>query len=71
MCSVTRQEIVRNEYTRESFGVAGIVEKIRKDRLKWFGHMLREELKGEIKLERNLARGGLKKNWTKVIKKKI
>lgn len=47
MSGLTRIEMIRNEYNMKgSIGVISIVENIRKNRLRWFGHVLRREKKG-------------------------
>lgn len=46
MSGVTRIEMIRNEYNMKgSIGVISIVENIRKNRLRWFGDVLRREKK--------------------------
>ena len=39
MCGHTRLDKIRNEYIRQKVGVAPIDEKMRKTRLRWFGHV--------------------------------
>ena len=39
MCDNTRGDKVRNEDIRTKIGVASIEEKLRENRLRWFGHM--------------------------------
>ena len=43
MSGVTREDKIRNEYIRGSIGVASIVDKMRENRLRWLGHVLRRE----------------------------
>ncbi|VDO96414.1 unnamed protein product [Heligmosomoides polygyrus] len=38
---VTRLDRVRNDTIRQRFGDTSIVEKLREDRLRWYGHVLR------------------------------
>lgn len=40
---LTRLDRVRNEDVRERFGVAPISDKLRENRLRWYGHVLRAE----------------------------
>ena len=40
----TRKDRVRNEHIRERVGVAPIEDKLRENRLKWFGHVQRRSL---------------------------
>ena len=41
MCGKTRSDIIRNETIRETVGVIPIHDKLRENRLKWFGHIYR------------------------------
>ncbi|KAI8559570.1 hypothetical protein RHMOL_Rhmol04G0184900 [Rhododendron molle] len=41
MCGKTRQDRIRNETIREMVGVAPIKEKLRENKLRWFGHVYR------------------------------
>jgi len=41
MSGVKREDRIRNEYVRGSIGVASRVCKMRENRLRWFGHMVR------------------------------
>lgn len=41
MCGVTRLDKIRNEHIKESLGVTDIVEKMKRNRWKWFGHVER------------------------------
>jgi hypothetical protein len=43
MSEVTRDYRIRDEYVRGSIGVASIEDKIRENRLGWFGH---DEVRG-------------------------
>jgi hypothetical protein len=40
MCGVTRMDKVRNEYIRRSLKVALITEKLKGNRLNWYGHVI-------------------------------
>ncbi|KAI8556243.1 hypothetical protein RHMOL_Rhmol05G0237300 [Rhododendron molle] len=39
MCGKTRRDMIRNEKVHEMVGVAPIEEKLRENRLRWFGHI--------------------------------
>ena len=39
MCGKIRKDIIMNEYIREWVGVAPIEDKLRENRLRWFGHI--------------------------------
>jgi len=41
MCGNTRRDKVRNEDIRTKIGVASMEKKMRKNRLRWFGHVRR------------------------------
>ena len=41
MCGNTKRDKVRNEDIRIKIGVVSIEEKMREDRLRWFGHVRR------------------------------
>jgi hypothetical protein len=43
MSELTRLDRIKNEYMRGSVGLALIVDKMRENRLKWFGHMVKRE----------------------------
>jgi hypothetical protein len=43
MCGVTRMDRMRNEYIRESLKVAPVTEKMRSNRLAWYGHVMRKD----------------------------
>lgn len=38
---MTREDRISNEFVRRSIGVASVVEKMRKNRLRWYGHEMR------------------------------
>ena len=39
MCGNTQRDMVRNENIRTKIGVTSIEEKMRENRLRWFGHV--------------------------------
>ena len=39
MCGKTRRDRIRNEIVREMVGVVPIKDKLRENRLRWFGHV--------------------------------
>lgn len=41
MSSVARKNQLKNEFIRNRLGVIPISDKLRKNRLKWYGHVLR------------------------------
>ena len=49
MCGKTRRDRIRNETIREMVGVAPIEEKLRKNRLRWFGHVYRRPADAVVK----------------------
>jgi hypothetical protein len=38
MCGITRMNIIRNEYIRGSLKVAPVTDKMRCNRIAWYGH---------------------------------
>jgi len=69
---------VRNENIRTKIDVASIEEKIRENRLRWFGHVRRKPTNAPVRrVERiNLgqvkrAQGRSKKTWMEVIRQDI
>jgi len=46
---VTREDRIKNECVRGSIGVASIVDKIRDNRLRRFGYVMKEERRGRPK----------------------
>ncbi|KAL5158478.1 Protein CTR9 [Glycine soja] len=78
MCGKTRQDKIRNEAIRERVGVAPIVEKMVKNRLRWFGHVERRPVDSVVRrvdqMERRQTirgRGRPKKTIREVIKKDL
>ena len=49
MCGNTRREKVRNEDIRTKIGVASIEEKMRENRLRWFGHVRRRPTDASVR----------------------
>ena len=49
MCGKTRMDKVRNEDTRSLVGVAPIEEKMRENRLRWFGHIGRRSMDAPVR----------------------
>lgn len=47
MSGVVTEDKIRNEYVRDSIGVVSVVEKMRENRLRWFGYVMRRK---EIKI---------------------
>lgn len=74
MCGHTRKDRLRNEVIREKVGVASIEEKMRENRLRWFGHVKRRS--GDAPVRRIeewrsnqivKGRGRPKMTWLRVI----
>ncbi|CAB3222369.1 unnamed protein product [Arctia plantaginis] len=69
MCGVTQMDKVRNEYIRGSLKVAPLDEKLRSNRLSWYGHVMRRDEENVAKkvlgmrVEGYKRRGRPKKRW--------
>jgi hypothetical protein len=69
MSRVIRGNRIRNKYVRGSIGVASIVNKMRENRLRWFGHVMkRKETKAvrldmKMNIEGKRGRGKPKTRW--------
>jgi len=66
---VIREERIRNKYIRGSIDVVSIIDKMRENRLRWFGLVMkREDLKAvrtvmELRVNGKRGRGRPKKKW--------
>lgn len=70
---VTRMDKIRNEYVRGTFKVAQIHEKLRENRLRWYGHVMRRDddhmTKKVLNIEENRrGRGRPPMTWMQTIK---
>lgn len=75
MCGNTRKDRVRNEVIRAKVGAASIEEKLRENRLRWFGHVKRRPVGASVRrIEgwdmdgRVRGRGRPKKTWIEAIR---
>jgi len=75
ICGHTRLHNVRNEVIRGKIRVTSIEEKIREDRLRWFGHIRRRPRDAPVGrcemiecLAYKRSRGRPKKSWSEVIR---
>lgn len=73
MSGMIREDRIRNEYITWSKGVISIMDKIRKNRLRWFSHVVRKEKLGAVRMvlemnfEGSRGRKRPKKRWLDVI----
>jgi len=58
MSGVMREDRIRNEYIRGSIGVAPIVDKMRENRLRRLGHILRREKTEVVLVTKNMSVDG-------------
>ncbi|MFS7921034.1 hypothetical protein Hanom_Chr03g00231861 [Helianthus anomalus] len=77
MCGHTRLDKIRNEVFRVRLGVAGISDKIREGRLRWFGHVRRRQMTEPIRIVETLtvdgrrSRGRPKMTWDERIRQDL
>ena len=76
MCGKTRMDKIRNEIIRSLVGVAPIEDKMRENRLRWFGHIGLRPMDAPIKRVEKIdfeqskkLRGRPKMTWIEVVKK--
>ena len=75
MCGVTKLDKIRNEYVRASVGVENIEDVLARSRLRWFGHVSRNEPEDDVKKvwrwgdEVKMGRGRPEQTWDAVVKK--
>ena len=77
MSRVRWQDKITNEEVRRKFGVKNLEHRLRKTRLRWFGHIkrrdessiLRRAMKLEVQGRRRVGRP--KKTWSKVVEEDI
>ena len=60
MCGNIRRDKVRNEDIRTKIGVASIKEKMRENRLRWFGHVRRRPTDAPVRRVRRIKLGQVK-----------
>ena len=75
MCGKTRMDKVRNEDIHSLVGVAPIEDKMREDRLRWFGHIGRRPTDARVRMVEKIdivqgkrLRGRPKMTWMEVVK---
>ena len=69
-------DTIRNEYIRGTFKVAQIHEKLRENRLRWYGHVMRRDddhmTKKVLNIEESRrSRGRPPRTWVQTIKKDL
>lgn len=75
MCGKTRKDRIRNECIRETVGVTQIEDKLRENRLRWFGHVQRRPVDAPVRKSDRIVvpgdgrgRGRPKLTWESVVK---
>ena len=61
MCGNTRRDKVRNENIRTKIGIASIEEKMRENRLRWFGHVRRRPKDSPVRRVERIKLGQVKR----------
>jgi hypothetical protein len=70
---MTKEDKIRNEYVRGSINVSTIVNKMRENKFRWFGHVMRQEETKAVRVvmkmnvEGKRRRGRPKKRWLDII----
>jgi len=70
MSGVTIEGRIRNEYIRESIGVASIMDKLRENKLRLFGHVMRRKDLEAVRSVMELSVEG-KRGFGRLKKKKL
>ncbi|XP_070033034.1 uncharacterized protein [Nicotiana tomentosiformis] len=75
MCGHTRKDKIMNEVIRDKVGVALVEAKLRKSRLRWFGHVKKRDIDASVRRCERFTMAGLrkgrgrpKKYWGEVIR---
>ena len=74
MCGNTMMDRIRNQKFREKLGIAPLSAKMRKNRLRWFGHVQRKIHNTPIRrieriiVEGKRSRGRVRRTWEEQIK---
>src|SRR5215467_3203283 len=77
LCGVTSMDRIRNETIRETLGVSSVSDKMRQNRLRWFGHVYRKPEDDSVRRAwrgetvRQVGRGRPEQTWDAVIKKDL
>jgi len=76
MCGKTRKDRIRNEIIREKVGATKIEDKMRENRLRWYGHIQRRHLDVPVRKSDRIVvsgeargRGRPKLTWVEVVNK--
>ena len=76
MCGKTRMDKIRNEVIRSLVGIVPIEDKMRENRLRWFGHVRHKPIDAPVRRVEKIdieqgkkLRGRPKMTWMKVVKK--
>ncbi|XP_076893865.1 uncharacterized protein LOC143545988 [Bidens hawaiensis] len=77
MCGHTRLDRIRSEVFRERLRIASICDKIKEERLRWYGHVKRRQLTSPIRavetinVEGRRSRGIPKLTWEERIRQDL
>src|SRR5215469_6390360 len=75
MMGITRKDRCRNDWVRESLGVADVGDKIAENRMRWYGYIMRMREEDEVRVVRamrvegKVRRGRPLLTWDEVVRK--
>ncbi len=77
MCGVSLRERKTNDELRKMMGIEPVMAAVKRNRLRWFGHVLRKDESAwlrrvmEMNVEGGRGRGRPRKTWLKVVEEEM